>query len=156
MPTKPIEKRFHDFHMPVTETGCWLWTGKLDRSGYGYLVHDERPRRAHRMSWKLHVGPIPEGLHVCHRCDVRSCVNPAHLFLGTARDNIRDCWAKGRGSLAARKADGSMPTRLTRDAVVTIRERCAAGARQADVAREFGIVPSYVWQIVHRYVWGHV
>ena len=84
---------------------CWLWTGGKDTGGYGAL-RVKAPRlsnkkvRASRYSWELHNGPIPEGLWVLHTCDVRHCVNPAHLWLGTRQDNVDDMKAKGRQAYA--------------------------------------------------------
>jgi hypothetical protein len=89
---------FMDRVMPVPMAGCWLWTGAWTPSrGYG-LVRGEGGRRtvAHRRSWELHCGPIPAGMKVLHKCDVRLCVNPDHLFLGTLGDNNRDAYDKGR------------------------------------------------------------
>src|SRR5882672_3448747 len=71
---------------------CWLWTGKIARDGYGYL----RDQAAHRVSWELHNGPVPEGKWVLHHCDIRPCVNPSHLFLGSRQDNMDDMSMKGR------------------------------------------------------------
>ena len=75
--------------------GCWLWVGGKG-NGYGYVWHDNRTKRAHRVSWEMAYGPIPLGLFVCHKCDTPLCVRPDHLFLGTAKDNIEDCFIKGR------------------------------------------------------------
>jgi len=97
-----ITERFHDSYIPVTECGCWLWTKTTYGRGYGcmFLTKTGGPRnmKAHRFSWELHNGPIPDGLHVLHKCDVRTCVNPDHLFLGTNQDNIDDRVKKGRSN----------------------------------------------------------
>ena len=91
----PLEKRFWA-KVNKTDT-CWLWTGSLAGGGYGQIVDDDQKRdMVHRVSWRLHFGPIPDGLHACHKCDVRNCVNPEHLFLGTRKDNSQDMLAKGR------------------------------------------------------------
>lgn len=81
--------------------GCWLWTASTDSNGYGQsfigrLDGRVRLEHAHRVAWRLTFGDIPDGLNVLHRCDVPRCVNPAHLFLGTDRDNIQDAIGKGR------------------------------------------------------------
>lgn len=96
-PKVPIEDRFWT-HIRVTEAGCWEWTGKRRANGYGLTSINRRDVRAHRMAWTLSQGPIPDGLCVCHHCDNPPCVNPAHLFLGTKGDNLRDMCAKGRDS----------------------------------------------------------
>lgn len=82
--------------MPVTETGCWLWMQYVGKNGYGQLSRGSKLHYLHRLSYEVHKGPIPMGMHILHSCDVRSCVNPAHLAVGTNQDNIFDSVKKGR------------------------------------------------------------
>lgn len=157
MPPRPIERRFHEHYSPEPNTGCWLWTGKLDRAGYGVITHDFREMRAHRVSWWLEYSKdLPSDVFVCHRCDVRCCVNPAHLFLGTAADNSHDCWRKGRGIPGARLANGSRTARLTPGDVRAIREIAASGVPYSDIASQFSVGSNYVGMIVRRVSWGHL
>ena len=89
-------ERFARLYEPDLNSGCWLWTRGLTERGYGaYQIYGLK-MRAHRFSYALHHGPIPLGALVCHRCDTPSCVNPAHLFLGSLSDNTQDMLAKGR------------------------------------------------------------
>jgi hypothetical protein len=89
---------WQDLVIPEPNSGCLLWTGRYGRHGYGTYGGGRigERRQAHRVVWEDVNGPIPDGLFVLHRCDVRGCVNPDHLFLGTAKDNTRDMMAKGR------------------------------------------------------------
>ena len=81
----------------VPWSGCWLWNGGLNPSGYGVLGIIGRNQRAHRVSFEEFNGKIPEGMQVLHRCDVKSCVNPAHLYAGTVQDNANDRVKRGMG-----------------------------------------------------------
>lgn len=88
-------KQKFDAHVRKTDS-CWLWDGPRFASGYGRASQGSRKRRAHRVAYELYVAPIPEGMHVLHRCDNPPCVNPDHLFLGTHLDNMKDMERKGR------------------------------------------------------------
>lgn len=75
---------------------CWLWTATKNHRGYGQFVYGKSAIQAHRFSYMIFCGPIPDGIFVCHACDVRECVNPEHLWLGTAQENTQDSMRKGR------------------------------------------------------------
>lgn len=80
----------------VDEKGCWIWQRSRHRQGYGHLRLDGRYELSHRAAWKIYKGEIPKNLKVCHKCDVTSCCNPDHLFLGSQKDNVKDGKSKGR------------------------------------------------------------
>lgn len=87
---------------PVTESGCWIWVGTITNIGYGKVGVAYKTISAHRYSYTKYIGEIPEGKLVLHKCDIRCCVNPNHLFLGNQSDNIKDMYAKNRGKLSSR------------------------------------------------------
>lgn len=92
-----LESRFYDkIFFDTNGSGCWVWVGaRTGPLGYGQVRHAGKIVTANRFSWLLHIGAIPEGLDVLHRCDFKPCVNPRHLFLGTQRDNALDASKKG-------------------------------------------------------------
>lgn len=98
MPEKrSLAERFVGKYEPCPATGCWLWTAAVNPRGYGAIaIRRSRAIGAHVASWLIHFGAVSDGKRVCHRCDVESCVNPAHLFLGTAKENTQDMIKKGR------------------------------------------------------------
>jgi hypothetical protein len=125
-------------------TDCWHWTGALNHLGYGLFASARKyygcPEiHAHRISWWVHNGPIPGGLRVLHRCDVRSCVNPSHLFLGTQADNVADMVAKGRNRTVSLGGERNGMARLTFRQVEAMRAAFAGGESQRSIALRFGV-----------------
>lgn len=130
-------------------TGCWEWQAAKLPSGYGQAIFEGRHYRAHRMAYELWVGPIPEGMHVCHKCDNPPCCNPEHLFIGTAFDNMRDAASKGR--LARGVSPGKRVARkriLDEEAVRVIRES-PPSVRHAELAERFGVCYMTIWKVRH-------
>lgn len=137
---------------------CHLWTGIAGTRGYGQCWSPNTRNRsaigAHRVAYERANGPIPDGLFVCHRCDVRLCVNPAHLFLGTAAENNADRDAKGRHRVA--KGEANHSAKLTAPQVRRIRERCQSGESRSALAREYGVAATSIYEIATRRTWRHV
>lgn len=133
-----------DSKVDKVDGGCWLWKGGIEESGYGVFYPNRlRRQRAHRVSYEMHVGRVPSGLYVCHRCDVRNCVNPSHLFLGTQKDNMADMASKGR------RVWGPTRWKLTQTETAEIAELVAFGIPQTAVADAYGLWQSHVSRI-HR------
>lgn len=133
---------------------CWQWKGTLFSKGYGRLCG---VGYAHRISWMIHVGEIPSGLCVCHKCDNPSCVNPDHLFLGTNADNMKDKVDKGRSSRCLGEHHGR--SKLTDADVLAIRSLYLEGSREfglSSLAEIFGISTSTTNRIVKRKIWNHI
>ncbi len=131
---------------------CWLFTGCKDGGGYGNLPALGQVK-AHRVSWLVHRGPIPKGMKVLHKCDVRNCVNPTHLFIGTQADNVRDMMEKGRHRVVPQYGERNPMARLTRPQVDEIRAMVASGARQRDACKKFNVSPMTVSRIVRGEAW---
>ena|ERR1700686_307593 len=143
---RSLEQRFWDGFVGEPNSGCWLWMGTVTANGYGQIREDyaqPSPRLyVHRVSWGLHKGPIPNGLHVLHKCDTPACCNPAHLFLGTMADNTADKVAKGRQS----RGSAHYLAKFTPVQIAAIRR---SSKQQADIARQYGVAPSTICEIKH-------
>ena len=136
--------------------GCWVWIGGRRNGRYGDFAvgHPNKHMLAHRFSWTLHNGPVPTGLHVLHKCDNPPCVNPDHLFLGTAADNARDKVSKGRQSRV--QGERHHNAKLCVSKVQDIRRECATGTTQREAAKKYGVSQRLVYMVVHKQIWSHV
>jgi hypothetical protein len=99
---KPLKQRFNEKVVTGPVHKCWHWAGAINGDGYGNMKVGGVALGAHRISYELHHSPIPDGMHVMHKCDNPACVNPAHLKLGTHLDNMKDMYSKGRRKAAAK------------------------------------------------------
>lgn len=130
-----------------SETGCWDWTGNASDNGYGHIRNDERRTEGvHRFSFRLHVGPIPKGLDVCHRCDNKRCVRPDHLYLGTRRQNLHDAVRTGR----IPTGEAHRCALLTNAQVRELRSLASNGWSRARLAARYGLTSRNVGKIVRR------
>ncbi len=136
----------------VDASGCWLWTAAKAGHGYGAFCIDGRQGYAHRFSYMHHVGPIPASLHVLHRCDVPSCVNPDHLFVGTVVDNSDDKIAKGRQARGSKHGH----SKISLADVMRARALRASGATMLAIARSIGVCRQQAARIVRGERWRHV
>jgi hypothetical protein len=130
--------------------GCLIWTGHTAK-GYGRFTYKNRFHLAHREAWIAAKGPIPAGLLVCHTCDTPRCVNVAHMFLGTHKDNADDMIRKGRWRTGVPKNGYSKHSaKITPETVVLIRESPETGV---SMARKYGLAEDTVRRIRHRITW---
>lgn len=154
-----LQKRFWP-KVEITES-CWLWRASISGVGYGQIAFRGGPHTVHRLVWELYHGPVPDGMLVCHRCDVRHCCNPEHLFLGTYADNSADMRSKGRSCKGRPQSGNSHVTgerhgghKLTSGQVAEIRRRYAEeGVSQQQLGREFGVSGPHICGIVKGKFW---
>lgn len=167
VPKAPVDQRFW---AKVDRRGpdeCWPWTATINRYGYGRIWDGSIMAQAHRVSYKLAHGPIADELVVCHRCDNRRCVNPAHLFAGTQADNMHDAQSKGRLSQGEShsavlrqvipRGEGHWRRKLTEADVREIRRlRSEEGLIAREIAERFPTSKWNVFLILRGEAWRHV
>lgn len=154
MDNRTLKERFNEKWMPEPTTGCWLWMGDHFRDGYGKIRAYDKTSRAHRVSYRIHLGEIPPGMCVCHKCDTPSCVNPDHLFLGTHKDNAHDRDAKGRAHRPRGEECGWSKLNVAK--VLQIRDMYSRGFKQRQIAEIFDIYRGHVSSIVTKKRWAHI
>ena len=162
-PTHPAD-RFWD-KVDIRGPGeCWEWIGARHSlpSNYGFMhggpLYSHRWAMAHRLSWEIHHGPIPDGLAVLHHCDNPPCVNPAHLYIGTSADNARDRGERERGKEHRQYGEANDNAKLTEVDVKAIIDELRKLPRrsQAAIGADFGVGQAHVSRIMRRESWAHL
>lgn len=149
------QRRVLDKVSPVPEAGCWLWTGATWAHGRPQLRVADKLVLASRFAYEAFVGPIPCGMHVCHKCDTPLCVNPDHLFVGAHADNMRDRNKKGRQARLRGESNGH--ARLSEADVLAIKSLYAKGVASTEaIGREFGVSGRQVRYILRGKAWAHL
>lgn len=150
---RPLAARFLEKITRVDGFDCWLWSGVRDTSGYGMIKDGPNHRKSNRIAWELYRGPIPDGLQVLHRCDVRHCVNPDHLFLGTNTTNVIDRTVKGRSN---RPLGERHPHAKLDDATVRAIRRAPTRAAAMALSVALNISPHTIDDVRYGRSWKHV
>jgi len=149
--------KIEEYSTPVTETGCWIWNKPLNRGGYGRVKIKGKSVSAHRLSYMVHVKD-PKNMHVLHKCDIRCCVNPNHLYLGTHQDNMKDKKDRKRASKPRANAQGEKHAKalLTTDQVKEIRQKYLP--RQYTykmLSKEYGVSVRTIQSIIRKERWNY-
>lgn len=143
----------------ITEDGCWLWGGATNGAGYGILKIGGRAgwiERCHRIAYASLVAPVEPGVCVLHRCDVRACFNPTHLFLGTNADNTRDMIQKGRDRHGMLRGEQGSNAKLTEGQVLESIDRLLRGDTRTAIAKDMGVTLGAISRIAVGSNWKHL
>jgi hypothetical protein len=152
-PLIPIEQKLKNYS--VSDKGCWIFLGAKDRDGYGVFGHTKgKQLRAHRASYEFYKGKVSKDLLVCHICDITSCINPSHLFLGSPKDNTHDMIKKGRK--ASHKGQNHPSAKINDLDVIWIRKQRDSGRKLKDIASDIGVSFGHISAICKRIVWKHI
>lgn len=156
--SKDADRFWSNAGITAISSSCWIWQLSKNPQGYGQFTiggHKSMCILAHRASYQLTYGEIPDGVFVCHHCDNPSCVNPAHLFLGTHQENMHDMTQKGRSASNAGEKAGRH--KVTESQVLYIRERFSKGGISKNaLGRQLGITGTNVAHIIDRKTWKHI
>lgn len=152
LPSKSLQDRFEEKVEIREGNSCHWWVAVHTKKGYGLFGVDGIMRQSHRVAYELYKEPIPKGLHVMHKCDNPSCVNPDHLEVGTHQDNMADMVNKGRTC----KGEGKANSKLKEGDVIKIRAKASSGNKLVDIAKVYGMSPSTISRVVSGKRWGHI
>ena len=146
---KTIKERFRE------KVGLdWQWRASKNASGYGIIGVGDKVELAHRLSYKIHNGQIPDNMQVLHTCDDRGCVNPEHLYLGTNHDNIMDRVKRNRKGDVSGEKNGL--SKLNKKQILEIRERYKNGENQHSIGKQYGVCKATIYYIVNELTWKHI
>lgn len=145
----PISRIF--MKTTVTDT-CWLWNGSKYKSGYGFIKHEGKITAVHRFLYQTFFGPIDKNLVCCHKCDIRNCINPAHIFIGTRDDNQKDMRDKGRSAKGSRNGTA----KLKDEDILNIRKMYSEGMLQREIANIYKMSQPVIGKITRRVTWRHI
>lgn len=154
---KPTEERFWSKVQILQENECWIWQGSTNRAGYGRIfVERGKYEMTHRFSYFLHYGIEPSKYQVCHSCDNPPCVNPHHLWLGTATENAQDCKNKGRHNYGTAQGESHPNVSLTDAQVIEIRNLFANCRTIQEIATQYEMSHGAISHIVKGRSWKHL
>lgn len=154
MRAETVAQRFERTVWRGAEDECWDWPGSIFKVGYGQLTKLGKHYYAHRVSYEVHKGPIPPGMHILHSCDNKKCVNPAHLHLGTHADNMRE--AAERGLMKGNPLTKGTMHPLAKLTDGQVREIYASTGAGVDLARRYGVATSLISRIRTGKCWPHI
>lgn len=135
----------------VTDT-CWLYKGAINSWGYGSIRIDGKTLHVHRFLYETFFGPLGKNQLCCHTCDVPNCINPAHIFIGSSKDNSDDMRRKNRAAIGSKQGK----SKLKEDDIIKIFLLRKEGTLQKEIAKLFGVTPSIINLILNRKIWKHV
>jgi len=147
-----LEEKLHAGYEINHETGCWDWVRSTIGGGYGVITWKRQHIHAHRLSYELINGPIPDGLHVLHSCDNPKCCNPEHLRVGTVKENMQDMRERMRGTLGEK----SSKSKLKNEDVIKILGMIEDGLSLAEIARRYSMDSQAISQIKYGKSWRHI
>lgn len=151
---KPFEERLQA-QITVAPSGCWLFQGYTNEKGYGRIRYKGKKELVHRAAYMHYVGEIPEGMLVCHECDVPGCCNPEHLFTGSNADNIADRDAKGRHRPNPNGRRGIPSSRMSMEKAEQIRKEFRRGMSIVRIAANYGFCERTINRVINREITGH-